>query len=83
MPALKLEGFRVPVVALPAAPVDDVTLERLALVLAAIVDGCTPEEIGRFVDDGFPERVWLALERPCERAEMDAFAGLLLSVAEG
>jgi len=83
MSAVRLQGFRVPVVALPDAPVDDATLERLALVLAAMVAGHTPEEVARHLDAGFPERVWLALERPCERSEMDAFAGLLLSVAEG
>ncbi len=83
MSAVKLAGFRVPRASLPVAAVDDATRERLALVLAAIVDGCTPEEVARFVEAGFPDDVWLALERPCERAEMDAFAGLLLSVAEG
>ena len=66
----------------PPVPVAEETKAAMALTLSAIVHGATPEEIVGYLDDGFPDDVREALDRPGERDEMGAHIDLLLTVMQ-
>jgi hypothetical protein len=79
-----MDGFEVddrPILA-PPVPVDDVTKERLATALSAIIAGATPEDLVDYLEQGFPASVTDALERPGERDEMYAHLDLLLGILQ-
>jgi hypothetical protein len=79
-----MDGFDAGEKVLPTPLVDvgEQTKGRLALVLMAVVHGCTPEEVAGFIDNGFPAEVERTLERPFEREEMAAHVDLLLTVLQ-
>lgn len=80
-----LQGFLLDDERLPSLSdeIAEATLDTLVHVVAAIAAYKTPEDMVRYLRDGFPAEVLAGLERPYEREEMRAHVTVLLSVLEG
>ena len=78
------DGFEVGecVLPTPLVPVSADVRERMRLVLAAVIEGKTPESIAAYLDDGFPDGVHARLAASLEAEEVDACVDVLLFVQQ-
>jgi hypothetical protein len=77
---IRADGFDAGDVPLPEIPaaVSDRMREHLAMCLAAIMSGATPEELAGYLDGApFPPEATGLLELPGGREELEAHLGLL------